>query len=389
MQNNGTLIQPPPRLQLPDLPSEQNLGARLVRRVVGLTFLFLGALTAVSVLAVSLIHIDITIDAHGTLEPSAVWPVRSQESGIITTVFVTAGDTVQAGQILTQLDPLALKSIRAQLQADYELRRLELQGLRAAHPLEKRRQQTRLAQNEATLIQARASLRERMTRYGFGSNIDSLLGAYTVGHHIGIDLGVAEVRASEAALHNTQVEDALLSLNELRFREHQTTINRLAAQIRAVDERLQRLKITAPITGVVLTEHIERQIGVFVREGDLVLNVAALDAWQVDLLVSERDIHKVRAGDTAKLKLQAFQATGEDLLYGHVRSVASDLVSVGAQTQAAPGLYRVTVSLDQEGIDRLGHNKLKRGYTVRGKIITTSGTIAELLIRYLREQVSL
>jgi hypothetical protein len=144
---------------------------------------------------------------------------------------------------------------------------------------------------------------------------------------------------------------------------------------------------------VVLTEQIERLGGSYVREGELLLEVADLDEWRVNLYVAERDVHKIRMGDSVKVEVQAFNAEDEDRLRGSVVFVAPEPIAPAqtAQGTAAPtagvGLYRVVAQLNQKQLAEMGIEKFRRGYTVQGQIITRSGRIITLLWDYLHDQL--
>ena len=374
-----------PTIRLPDFPETKNVGAGVVRRAVGITFLVLAVAFAGAVLGAFLVEIDVTVDAGGALEPVTIWPVRSQEPGLLAQVYVVTGDTVEAGQALASLDSLQLHHQALQLEADRRARRLAYEQAQAASGVEQREQENVRAQAQAALVRARAQLREQLTTYGLGSNVDSVLSTYRVGTHIAIDQALADVQTAEAALRSTQTQRELLTLGDFDLRRQQVELERLDAQIESVRQRLGRLTLRAPASGVVLTGQLERLVGSFVREGELLLEVAALDVWRVNLFVRERDVHEIHIGDQAKVALQAFLGKEEDLLYGRVVTIAAESASLA---ETPTGLYRVTVVLDEAEIERVGRDKLRRGYSAQGKIITRSGRIIKLLVDYVKEQAN-
>jgi len=389
-QSNGTSAVSGSAYRLPDLPELQSKGIRLVHGAVRFTFLLMGVGMGMALLVASLVEIDVTVDADGSLEPVSVWPVRIQEAGIIAAVLVATGDSVQRGDVLVQLDSLPLKSSLAQLRAEYALRHLAHTRQRTSQPLERQQKATLRAQAEADRLRARAALREKMVTFGFGDHVDSVLTTYSGGTHVVIDLALSDVLSAEARLQHATAEEALSTLRVPSPQEQHVELENLAAQIQTLKRRLKRLSVTAPASGVVLTEGIERQVGAFVREGDLLLELAEVEAWRAQLFVHERDIHTVHLGDLAKLEIQAFRAIDQDLFYGRVISMAAEPGTGNASIQTAPaGSYRVTVQLDQAEVERLGYERLKRGYSIRGKIITRSGRILERLWRYVREQMRL
>ena len=374
-----------PPIRLPDWPETKNVGAGVVRRAVSLTFLVLATVFAGALVVAFLVEIDVTVDAGGVLEPVTIWPVRSQEPGLLAQVHVVTGDTVETGQALASLDSLQLYHQALQLEADRRAQRLAYTQAQAASGVEQREHDNVRAQAQAAVVRARATLREQLTTYGFGSNIDSVLSTYRVGTHIAIDQALADVQTAEAALRSTQTQRELLTLGDFDLRRQQVELERLDAQIQSLRHRLGRLTLRAPASGVVLTGQLERLVGSYVREGELLLEVAALDVWRVNLFVRERDVHEIHTGDQAKVEVQAFLGKEEDLIYGRVVTIAAESSSFD---ETPTGLYRVTVVLDEAEVERVGRDKLRRGYSAQGKIITRSGRIIKLLVDYVKEQAN-
>jgi hypothetical protein len=243
-----------------------------------------------------------------------------------------------------------------------------------------------------------------MVEYDLGSNVDSLLANHQPGRHVAVDLAVGDVRGAEAEIRLSGTQTDALSLSRFDRQKVDAEVARLDAQIRSAEVRLGRLEMRAPAAGVVLTEQIERLPGAAVRQGDQLLEVADLADWRVTLTVRERDVHKIRVGDSVKVEVQAFGAKDRDLLRGEVTYVSPEPLgslggssSSGAQPQAggaaggqqggaSTGMYRVTARLDQAQLAQVGFDKFRRGYTVQGHVITRSGKIISLLWNYLTEK---
>lgn len=385
-----------PVLRLPHLGDEGNPGAGFVKGAVGWTLGTLAAIFATALLVSVLVDIDVTVKGSGALEPVRIWPVRAQESGMVREVLVETGDTIARGAPVLRLDSLQLRSSLAQLEAQYRAAGLDLDRSETAAPVERRQQGDRVAQAQARLVTARATLRQRMIENVVGSDVDSLLAVYRPGVHVGIDLAVAEVRAAEADLRLNTTQNDVLDLSRFDRERKRTEQQQLQAQISAARERLRRLTATSPIQGVVLTEQIERLPGAFVREGDLLVEVADLADWRATLFVPQSEIHKIRLGDSARVEVGAFSVVDEEPLRGSVVFVADDPVGTaqpgaGQTAAAAPpassGMYRVVVRLDHKQMAETGVEKFRRGYTVEGKIVTRRGRIITLVWEYLNDKV--
>ncbi|HET6231948.1 MAG TPA: efflux RND transporter periplasmic adaptor subunit [Longimicrobiaceae bacterium] len=392
----GPAEKPKLVLRLPTIDEAGSPGAGFVHGAVGWTLGTLGAIVGAGLLVASLVSMNVTVKAPGSMEPVRVWPVRTTEPGTVDSVLVATGDTVRKGQPVLQLDSLQLETTLLQLQAQLRAAQIDQRRSASAAPVERRQQGDKAAQAQARLVTARATLRQRMVENDAGTNVDSLLAVYRPGRHVGIDLAVAEVQAAEAETRLSSSQNDILALERFDRAKKGTEEDQLAAQIRATRERLQRLTVLSPTHGVVLTEQIERLGGSYVREGELLLEVADLDEWRVNLYVPERDVHKIRLGDSVQVEVQAFNAEDEDRLRGSVVFVAPEPVGAGQSTStggpapAVPtgmGMYRVVARLDQKQLARMGVEKFRRGYTVQGQIITRSGRIITLLWDYLHDQL--
>ncbi|HEX8430400.1 MAG TPA: HlyD family efflux transporter periplasmic adaptor subunit, partial [Longimicrobium sp.] len=124
--------------------------------------------------------------------------------------------------------------------------------------------------------------------------------------------------------------------------------------------------------------------------GQLLLEVAELGEWRINLAVSERDVQRIKVGDSVKVEVQAWEAADREQLRGHVTYVSPEPLAAQmtgpAPTPGGGGVYRVVAELDRQQLATLGLDKLRRGYTVQGSVITRSGLIITLLWNYLTEK---
>jgi multidrug resistance efflux pump len=368
-------------LRLPELGHEGQPGSRFVRRAVGMTLTVVVVLAIAAFVVAFTVRMDVTVKTTGVLEPVRIWPVRAMESGPVREVLVETGDTVRKGALLARLDSLALSSEIAQLEAQYRATQIDERRSASADPLERARLGQRADQAQARLVSARATLRQRMVEYDLGTNVDSLLNVHRAGRHVAVDQAVGEIRSAEAELRLSGSEADLLNLSRFDRAKMGTTLEQLASQIAAARERKSRLVLTSPIDGVVLTEQVERLPGSFVREGDQILEVADLDDWRVELMVPDREVYKIKVGDRVSIEIQAFEQSEREELMGKVEYVSPEPMGAGqgAAAAAGGGGYRVIATLDESEIQRVGIDQFRRGYSVRGNVITRSGLMATLL----------
>ncbi len=363
-------------LRLPDLPVEGTPGAGLVRRAVSVVLLLLGGLLAITLVVAAVVSIDITADGSGILEPTRIWPVRTQEPGTVLDVLVATGDSVVPGQALVRLDTLASATGLAQLRATAAESRLTYEHSLATRGVDQRQLDERIRQAQSALLRARALLRQRLTDFGFPDNVDSILRTYRPGSHTAIDLALADLIAAEADSGSLAAQRQVVDAKRFDLARERSEAQRSAAQVALSREQLDRLTLRAPAAGVVLTERIERLLGAYEKQGDLVLEIGDPRNWQATLYVDERDVHEVHVGDEVKVEVQAF-ARKEDLLPARVVFVAQEPADA-----RETGGYRVVATIDPDVVTGRGP-ELRRGYTVRGKILTRSGPILIVLWRYL------
>jgi membrane fusion protein, adhesin transport system len=370
------------RHRLPEIRDGRSAGGRLVGRAVSLTLGVLGVVVALALVLSFTVHIDVAVRGSGVLEPERIWPIRSLEAGVVREIRVGTGDAVREGEPVLRLDTLLLGAALAEAEARYRSGEIDLRKASSEAPLERRQQAQRVEQAGARLVGARAALLQRMVESDLGTNVDSLLAAYRVGTHIALDQAVAEVRSAEAEGRLAREQVARVGLS--RFDEASARVGQeqLDGQIRTLRERLRRLDVTAPVSGVVLTEQVERLLGASVREGEVLLEMADTDRWRAVLFVREADVHRIRIGDPVKLEVLALRTEHGGVLGARVAHVAADPAAAGeggAGAGARPGTYRVIAELEGDAIAAIGAERLRRGYSVQGRIITRSGRIADVL----------
>lgn len=72
-------------------------------------------------------------------------------------------------------------------------------------------------------------------------------------------------------------------------------------QIALIDEKLSRVQLRAPFDGLVISGDLSQAIGSSVRRGDVLFEVAPLDAYRVILRVDETQIADVKVGQTGHM----------------------------------------------------------------------------------------
>ena len=96
---------------------------------------------------------------------------------------------------------------------------------------------------------------------------------------------------------------ALLDHGKSKVLEAQLAQTR--ARLALLEDRLARTELRAPLEGVVITGDWSRSLGVPIARGELLFEIAPLDAYRVAIQVPDRDIAALDAGQTGELILAA------------------------------------------------------------------------------------
>ncbi len=156
---------------------------------------------------------------------------------------------------------------------------------------------------------------------------------------------ITEIDIEILKLDTRQREDAITRLRDLQYRELE-----LAEQRRSLLERLNRLDITAPVSGIVygLQVHTPRSV---IRPADPVLYLVPQDR---PLVIAARvepiHIDRIFAGQPVTLRFSALDQRQTPELFGTVMQVSADAFE-DANSQMS--YYRAEIALNEGEQDRL------------------------------------
>ncbi|SET82468.1 membrane fusion protein, macrolide-specific efflux system [Pseudomonas sp. NFR09] len=199
-------------------------------------------------------NIENSVTALGTLQPRRYVDVGAQASGQIRKIHVEAGDQVQEGQLLVEIDPSTQKAKLDASRYAIENLKAQLQEQKAQHELarQKYQRQQRLVAGNAT--------REE----------------------------------------DVQTAKAELSATQARVDMFQAQILQAQASLRSDEAELGYTRIYAPMTGTVVA--VDARVGQTLnaqQQTPLILRIAKLSPMTVWAQVSEADIGHVKPGMTA------------------------------------------------------------------------------------------
>jgi len=234
-------------------------------------------------------HIEVTVLASGTIQPSKLVSVGAQASGRIVTLHVTLGDQVQRGALIAEIDPSAQKNALENAQAvlDQErAQRLSRQAALKAAELAFRRAQVTVA-------------REATSQADYETAKASFQG----------------LRADLAAL-DAQIRQAVIAVDTARV-------------------NLGYTKVVAPIDGTVIAIVApEGQTVNAVQAAPTIVKLADLSTMTIKAQISEADVTRVHAGQKVYFTILG---TPEHRYETILRAVEPAPESMSTDTSATPG----------------------------------------------------
>lgn len=270
------------------------------------------------------------VSASGRVQPQTKVDITSQVSAQIISIFVKDGDMVERGQSLVLLDTVQLMADVTQ--AEYTLEELSARS-DASH---------------STYV--RDSLEYARQQKMRGQNL-----------------------ASETAL-----TDAQFTLESSRA-DYQATgaqTNTARAALEKARDNLRRTRIVSPMPGKVTS--LACEVGEIAQaqnsftQGKTLLTVADLSVFEVEVDVDETEVAKVKLGQEAKIRIDAFNDT---VFAGYVVEIGNSASVTGQGTENFTTSFRVKVRFAQ------AHESIRPGMSATVDI-TTSRSEDALLIPY-------
>jgi HlyD family secretion protein len=201
---------------------------------------------------------DHEVSASGTIEATEV-TVSAKVSGQIIRVLVDEGSSVKVGDTLVLIDP-----------NDYEIQLRQAQANYAAAEAQD-------AQAKASLKNARDDLRRMEELSATGS--------------------VTPKQLDDAQMRFTVAQQALAVSQARR--------DQARAQLEAARKKLADCAILAPLSGTITKRFVLQ--GELAGLGTPVVRIANLDEMDIMIYVSATDLPKVKLGQTAAVKVDAFR----------------------------------------------------------------------------------
>ena len=348
-------------------------------RAVGATLI---GLFVLALAWASLGHVDIVATAAGKIIPTGYSKViQPFETGVVHAILVTNGQTVNAGDVLIELDSTINEGETNHLRGDLQSAQLVIARLRAAltdtddpiaafHPPEganpalvaMQRQflvaqvaehrakiaalDGQRAQKEAELgtisatvdkldaviptIEERVNIRKALSEYSNRLQYFEVLQQLTESQQERLvqKSHLREAKAAVAAIVETRgqtnAEYRRTLFGELAETERKAA--GFAADLSKAEQRTKLQQLTAPVSGIVQQLSVHTVGGVVTPAQSLAVIVPSDSLLEVEAMVSNRDVGFVHAGDEVEIKVDTFDFTRYGLLHGRVLSISSDAI---------------------------------------------------------------
>jgi hemolysin D len=382
-------------------------------------------------------QIDIVAVAQGRIVVSDnTKTLQPLEASVIKRVLVKDGDTVQAGQVLVELDatnasadgasvqeqlnamvseerrttallaalrvdrPPVLKDGNprdgAQLQAEWQDITAKLAKLDAEHV----RRQAEFATVRETIAKLEATLPIVRQRE---ADFKALSDQGFMGAHAGQDRMRERIEQErDLATQKARMTEALAALSESEntrrsyVAETQRTLSDRQAQASSkreqltqerskAEQRTRLTQLTAPVSGTVQQVAVHTNGGV-VTPAQVLMVIVPKDAHvTAEVVIDNKDIGFVNAGQAAAIKLETFPFTR----YGTVEAKVSSVTADAVNDEKRGAIFPATLSLSQNSIAIDGKRiSLSPGMNVTAEIKTGKRRVIDYLLSPVQTAVS-
>ncbi len=404
--------------------------ARLLLLVI--TFLFV-----VGIFVADRAYLDEVTRGDGRFIPSGKAQImQSLEGGLIDEILVREGQTVEKGQVLLRIDDAGATAdfgelITRKLALDIRMARLAAEANGAeevAFPEQGGEQAETTAFQERMLFETRQAnlesqiniLREQVAQKSKESeelrnSIERLTRRVTLireEKRLKESSGVVprvqilpldrEINETNREIENTRTSVARVEsevreieqrMEEQRFafkQDVEDQISRSQAEIDVIEERLRaardrviRTDLRSPVDGVISTISVNTIGGVIGPGADILEIVPLTEGLLVEARVRPQDIAFIAPGQTAKVRVTAYDFSIYGAMEGEVERVGAD-----SRTDDATGdvYFPVTVRTNQNALEHQGQTlPVKPGMVATVDVLTGSKSILDYVLKPLRK----
>ena len=152
----------------------------------------------------------------------------------------------------------------------------------------------------------------------------------------------------------------------------------------AAEDQLKRIEIRAPQDGTVFQLAVHTVGGVITAGDPIMLIVPEADNLAVEAKVNPQDIDQLQVGQSAMLRLSAFNQRTTPEIAGIVTRISAD---ISTDQRTGQSYYTIRVSLPPDQVSQLGDVKIVPGMPVEVFMQTGERTMLSYLIKPLQDQL--
>jgi membrane fusion protein, adhesin transport system len=341
--------------------------------------------------------VDDIAHSEGRVIPSAKMQViQNMEGGIIQSINVRTGDKVTAGELLVSLSP-------TQFGSDFDSREQQRMGLMAKvtrlqaelhdeKPIFSRELQEKnpelvlLEQNEFEnrLQRLKADLAVFENQYKNAiAELEIMTRLVERGLEPKLELIRNQARVAEALSKIESLKRQFKSDASAELAKANQELSPLLKALPAIEDKLDRTALRSPVNGVV-NRVLVTTAGGYVKPGEPIVEIVPSDeTLVVEARILPKDIGFVKLGQTAKVKITAYDYSIFGSMNGIITTISADAVSSEERGQAQY-YYIARVETDSSLTNSLGKKlPIIPGMQAQVDIITGHKTVLRYLLKPL------
>ena len=292
--------------------------------------------TVVNVESVQKRSLQAIVSASGKIQPQRLVNISADTMGRVTNLAVEEGQRVTKGQFLLQIDPRNLSSAYNQTEASLAAARSQMEQFRVS-----------AESTQSALKQAQDNYNRQQQLWKQGLTTKEAL-----------DAAETQLKQRTADANAAQQQ---IQTQGLRMKQE-------AAALENAKYNLSKVRIEAPLTGIITRRNIEEGetvvIGTMNNAGTVLLTVADMSVIEAEVEVDETDIPSVQLGQKAKITIDAMPGktfTGKVTEIGN-----SPIQTTGAASASQATNFKVKVTVDGE------IPEVRPGFTCTAEITTAT-----------------
>ncbi len=232
----------------------------------------------------------------GTIEPLQHAIIGSAVDGRVIEFYKREGERVEKGEALAQLLTETIEQDLAAAQAELDFRKSQLLELENGSRPEE------IEQARARMAAAEANTKYTASRRRRNESVMKVTGTLSEDEYeqsVADDLSAQEMLAEARAAYDLMRAGP----RQERIAQAAATVVQQEALVKKLADQIKKHTVIARFSGSVVTEHTE--VGAWVKQGDPVAEVVAIDQVDIVAQVNEQAIPFVRLGDEVRIEVPA------------------------------------------------------------------------------------